>query len=41
MVAHISDSNRSVQHSFFEPLGTKDKDSEEKIHLFYDVFLLP
>ncbi len=37
VVAHKSDSDRLVQHHFFEPLGIKLKDSEEKIHLFYDV----
>ncbi len=37
MVAHKSDSDRLVQHHFFEPLGIKQKGSEEKIHLFYDV----
>ncbi len=34
MVAHKSDSDQLVQHHFFEPLGIKSKDSDEKIHLF-------
>ncbi len=38
MVAHKSDSDRLVQHCFFEPSGTKEKRGEEKIHLFEDVF---
>ncbi len=37
MVAHKSDSDRLVQHHFFKPLVFKEKGSEEKIHLFYDV----
>ncbi len=39
MVAHKSDSDRLVQHGFFEPLGLKLKDCEEKIHLFYGVII--
>ncbi len=35
MGAHKTDSNRLVQHGFFEPLGPKRKYCEEKIHLFY------
>ncbi len=35
MGAHKTDSNRLVQHHFSEPLGSKWKYSEEKIHLFY------
>ncbi len=37
MGAHKTDSNRSVQHYFFEPLWSKWKYSEEKIHLFYRI----
>ena len=33
---HKTDSNRSVQHGYFEPLGAKGKYSEEKIHLLHD-----
>ena len=36
MVAHKSDSDRLV-HIIFKPLSIKQKGSEEKIHLFYDV----
>ncbi len=39
MVAHKFDSDRLVQHAFFEPLDLKWKSCEEKIHLFYDVFI--
>ena len=37
MGAHKIDSNRLVQHGFFEPLGSKWKYSEEKIHPFYRI----
>ncbi len=39
MVAHKADSDRLVQHGFFEPLGLKWKDCEEKSHLFYGVII--
>ena len=41
MGAHKYDSDRLVKHGFFEPLGLKWKDCEEKIHLFYGVIKLP
>ncbi len=37
MGAHKTDSNRLLQHGFFEPLGPKSKYSEEKIHLSYRI----
>ena len=36
--SHKSDSDRLVQHHFFEYIGTKLISPEEKIHLFNEVF---
>ncbi len=41
MGAHKSDSDRLVQHGFFEPLGIKYEICKEKNHPFYEVIKLP